>query len=351
VPVLVENVAIRCNLMTRRFLPGLLIALGVLALGLLVAFTVGRYPVTLAELIEVLVSRLMGRTAAVPPAVENVVLLVRGPRVVAAVLVGGALAVAGTAFQGLFRNPLVSPDILGASSGAALGAVLGIYFSLGVIGIEGLAFAGGLVAVAAVYVIGSLLHSRDPILVLVLTGVVVGALLGAGVGLVKYLADPYNQLPAMTFWLLGSLAATTVADLLPLTGPVAVGTIVLIALRWRLNVMSLPEDEARALGLATGPFRIAIVAAATLVTSASVATSGIIGWVGLVVPHLARALVGPDFPRLIPTAALLGGGYLLFIDTLARTAAPVEIPLGILTAVIGTPFFIWLLAGMQRTWS
>jgi iron complex transport system permease protein len=351
VPVLVENVAIRCNLMTRRFLPGLLIALGVLALGLLVAFTVGRYPVTLAELIEVLVSRLMGRAAAVPPAVENVVLLVRGPRVVAALLVGGALAVAGTAFQGLFRNPLVSPDILGASSGAALGAVLGIYFSLGVIGIEGLAFAGGLVAVAAVYLIGSLLHSRDPILVLVLTGVVVGALLGAGIGLVKYLADPYNQLPAMTFWLLGSLAATTVADLLPLTGPVAVGTIVLIALRWRLNVMSLPEDEARALGLATGPFRIAIVAAATLVTSASVATSGIIGWVGLVVPHLARALVGPDFPRLIPTAALLGGGYLLFIDTLARTAAPVEIPLGILTAVIGTPFFIWLLAGMQRTWS
>ena len=337
--------------MSRRFLPGLIIALGVLALGLLVAFTVGRYPVTLAELIEVLVSRLTGRATTVAPAVENVVLLVRGPRLVAAVLVGGALAVAGTAFQGLFRNPLVSPDILGASSGAALGAVLGIYFSLGVIGIEGLAFAGGLVAVAAVYVIGSLLHSRDPILVLVLTGVVVGALLGAGVGLVKYLADPYNQLPAMTFWLLGSLAATTVSDLLPLTGPVVLGTIVLIALRWQLNVMSLPEDEARALGLATGPFRIAIVAAATLVTSASVATSGIIGWVGLVVPHLARALVGPDFPRLIPTAALLGGGYLLFIDTLARTAAPVEIPLGILTAVIGTPFFIWLLAGMQRTWS
>jgi iron complex transport system permease protein len=337
--------------MTRRFFPGLIIALGLFAIGVLVAFTVGRYPVTLAELIEVLVSRLGGREATVSPAVENVVLLVRGPRVIAAALVGGALAVAGTAFQGIFRNPLVSPDILGASSGAALGAVLGIYFSLGVIGIEALAFAGGLVAVAAVYVIGSLLRSRDPILVLVLTGVVVGALLGAGVGLVKYLADPYNQLPAMTFWLLGSLAATTVSDLLPLAGAVAVGTVVLIALRWRLNVMSLPEDEARALGLATGPFRIAIIAAATLVTSASVATSGVVGWVGLEVPHLARALVGPDFPRLVPTAALLGGGYLLFIDTIARTAAPVEIPLGILTAVIGTPFFIWLLAGMQRTWS
>ena len=206
-------------------------------------------------------------------------------------------------------------------------------------------------AVAAVYVLGSLVQARDPILVLVLTGVVIGALLGAGVGLVKYLADPYNQLPAMTFWLLGSLAATTVADLVPLLGPVVLGTVVLLALRWRMNVMSLPDEEARALGLATGPLRIAIVAAATLVTSASVATSGIIGWVGLVVPHLARSLVGPDFPRLLPTAAMLGGGYLLFIDTLARTAAPIEIPLGILTAVIGTPFFIWLLAGMQRSWS
>jgi iron complex transport system permease protein len=337
--------------MIRRFLPGLIIALGVLALGLVVAFTVGRYPVTLAELADVLLSRVTGRPSAVSATVENVVLLVRGPRVLAAVMVGAALAVAGTAFQGLFRNPLVSPDILGASSGAALGAVLGIYFSLGVIGIETLAFVGGLVAVAAVYIIGSLLQGRDPILVLVLTGVVIGALLGAGIGLVKYLADPYNQLPAMTFWLLGSLAATTASDLLPLAGPVALGTVVLVALRWRLNVMSLPEDEARTLGVATGPLRITIVLAATLVTSASVATSGIIGWVGLVVPHLARALVGPDFPRLVPTAALLGGGYLLFIDTLARTAAPIEIPLGILTAVIGTPFFIWLLAGMQRTWS
>jgi iron complex transport system permease protein len=337
--------------MTRSALPGFSIALAILAAGLVTAFTVGRYPVSLADLAEVVRAHLSGRPAAVAPAVENVILLVRGPRVLAAVLIGAALAVAGTAFQGLFRNPLVSPDILGASSGAALGAVIGIFFSLGVVAIEGFAFAGGIAAVAAVYAIGSLLRARDPVLVLVLTGVVIGALLGAGVGLVKYLADPYNQLPAMTFWLLGSLASTTASDLVPLAGPVLVGSAVLVALRWRMNVMSLPEEEARALGVSTGPLRIAIVAAATLVTSASVATSGIIGWVGLVVPHLARALVGPDFPRLLPTSALLGGGYLLFIDTLARVAAPVEIPLGILTAVIGTPFFIWLLAGMQRTWS
>jgi iron complex transport system permease protein len=292
-----------------------------------------------------------GTPAGVSPAVENVVWQVRGPRVLAAALIGAALAVAGTAFQGLFRNPLVSPDILGASSGAALGAVLGIFFSLGVFAIQGLAFVGGLIAVAAVYAIGSAVRARDPVLVLVLTGVVIGALLGAGVGLVKYLADPYDQLPAMTFWLLGSLAATGVADLMPLVGPVAVGALVLVALRWRMNVMSLPDEEARALGVPTGPLRVAIVAAATLVTSASVATAGIIGWVGLVIPHMARSLVGPDFARLLPAAALLGGGFLLVIDTLARTMAPIEVPLGILTALIGTPFFIWLLASVSKTWS
>ena len=155
----------------------------------------------------------------------------------------------------------------------------------------------------------------------------------------------------MTFWLLGSLAATTSSDLVPLAGPVALGALVLFALRWRMNVMSLPDEEARALGLSTGPLRIAIMAAATLVTSASVAAAGIIGWVGLVVPHIARTLVGPDFARLLPAAALLGGGFLLAIDTLARTATATEIPLGILTALVGTPFFIWLLAGMSKTWS
>src|SRR5262245_28446538 len=329
--------------MTRSVLPGLAIASGVLLAGLVLAFTVGRYPVGLGDLAQVLFAKASGGRAEVAPAVESVILQVRGPRVLAAVLVGGALAVAGTAFQGLFRNPLVSPDILGASSGAALGAVIGIFISLGVFAIQALAFIGGLIAVAAVYAIGSAVRSRDPILVLVLTGVVIGALLGAGVGLVKYLADPYNQLPAMTFWLLGSLAATTLSDLMPLLGPVAAGTLVLIALRWRMNVMSLPDEEARALGVPTAPLRVAIVAAATLVTSASVATAGIIGWVGLVVPHMARSLVGPDFARLIPVAALLGGGFLLAIDTVARTGAAIEIPLGILTAVVGTPFFIWLL--------
>jgi iron complex transport system permease protein len=337
--------------LSRSALPGIAIALLILLAGIALAFTVGRYPVGLNDVLEVFSARLSGRPAHVPAAIESVVLQVRGPRVMAAALIGAALAVAGTAFQGLFRNPLVSPDILGASSGAALGAVLGIYFSLGLFAIQGIAFLGGLAAVAAVYLIGTLVPARDPILLLVLAGVVIGSLLGAGVGLVKYLADPYNQLPAMTFWLLGSLAATGVSDLVPLFGPVALGTLVLVALRWRMNVMSLTDEEARALGVPTGPLRIVIVAAATLVTSASVATAGIIGWVGLIVPHLARSLVGPDFSRLLPTAAILGGGYLLFIDTIARTMSSVEVPLGILTAVIGTPFFIWLLSSAQRNWS
>jgi len=329
---------------------GFAIACLVLFAGLAVALCVGRYPVSPGDLLDALTARFTGGAGG-SPAAQTVILSVRGPRVLAGVLVGAALAVAGTAFQGLFRNPLVSPDILGASSGAALGAVLGIYFSFNLFGIEILAFAGGLAAVVAVYLVGSAIRTRDPVLVLVLAGVVVGSLLGAGVGLVKYLADPYNQLPAMTFWLLGSLAAVTPDDLAPLFGPVAIGTVGLFALRHRMNAMSLGEEEAIALGVPTRMLRIAIIAAATLVTSASVAVAGVIGWIGLVVPHLSRALVGPDFARTVPAAGLVGGGLMLFIDTLARTAAPIEIPLGILTAAVGTPIFIWLLADIERGWS
>lgn len=326
---------------------GLGIALAVLLAGVAVAFTVGRYPVSLAQVAQVIAAQVTGTDAQVLPAVETVVLRVRGPRVLAALLVGAALSVAGAAFQGLFRNPLVSPDILGASAGAALGAVLGIYFSIGLMGIQLAAFAGGLLAVGLVLALARTLRSPDPVLGLLMIGIVVGSLLGAGLGLMKVLADPYDQLPAMTFWLLGSLASTGRDDLPALAGPVALGTAALLALRWRLNVMTLPDDEARALGASTARLRLALIVAATLVTSASVAAAGIVGWVGLVVPHLARLLVGPSFPRLLPTAALLGGSFLLLIDTLARTMAAVEVPLGVMTAVVGTPFFLWLLRRTQ----
>ncbi len=336
---------------SRSPVPGLTVAVAVLIVGLMLAFVIGQFPVGFGDVIKVVAAKLFGGTADVTPQVERVVLYVRGPRVLAAVMVGSALATAGAAFQGLFRNPLVSPDILGASSGAALGAVIGFYFSLDIFAIQVLAFLGGLAAVASVYLIGTRLSARDPVLMLVLIGVVVGALLGAGVGLVKYIGDPQSQLPLMTFWLLGGLDKVIAHDLLPLFVPVAIGVATLIALRWRMNAMSLPEEEARALGLPTGRLRLVIITAATLVTAVSVAAAGVVGWVGLVVPHVARALVGPDFSRLLPATAILGGGYLLLIDTLARSTRAGEIPLGILTAVIGTPFFLWLLTRIQRTWS
>ena len=276
---------------------------------------------------------------------------VRGPRVLAALEVGAVLAAAGAAYQGLFRNPLVSPDILGVSSGAALGAVLGIWLSLGVVAIQALAFALGLLAVVVVYAIGAALRRHDPILVLVLAGVVIGTLLGSCVSLVKYLADPYNQLPAITFWLLGSLASTTAGDVRSVVPAVLLGLLPLYLLRWRMNVMTLGEEEARALGVDTRRVRAVVVGGATLMTAAVVSISGVVGWIGLLIPHVARLLVGPDFGRLLPASVLLGAGYLLAVDTLARTLARIEIPLGVLTALLGAPFFVWVLARARRGWT
>jgi iron complex transport system permease protein len=309
-----------------------------------IAFAVGRYPVSLSELVSVLAGQ------PVPAAVETVVLQVRGPRVLAALLVGAALAAAGTAYQGMFRNPLVSPDILGVSTGAALGAVLAIFMSLGLFSIQIFAFAGGLAAVGLVYAVGSRLRGHDPLLALVLTGVVIGTLLGSAIALLKYLADPYNQLPAITFWLLGSLAAVSPPELSYSIPLVLAGLAPMLLLRWRMNLLALPDDEARALGVDTRKLRAVVVACATLMTAAVVAISGIIGWVGLLIPHAARLLVGPDVGRLLPLAMLMGAGFMLAVDTLCRTLATIEVPPGVLTALIGTPFFLWLFALSRRPW-
>jgi iron complex transport system permease protein len=325
-------------------------ALAALALLVVVAFSVGRYPVPAGDLVHLLWAKLTGGAHGVDSTIEAVVWKIRGPRVVAAILIGAALAAAGAAYQNMFRNPLVSPDILGVSAGAAVGAVLGIFLSLNVILIQSLAFAFGLGAVALVYVVSNAVRGHDPLLVLVLAGVVVGSLLGACVALMKYLADPYNQLPAITFWLLGSLAAATPADVWSTLPLILLGLVPMWLLRWRINLLSLDDEEARALGVETGRIRIVVIAAATLMTSAAVAISGVIGWIGLVIPHFARLLVGPDFSRLLPTSILLGATFLLAVDTLARTVARIEIPLGVLTAFIGTPLFLWQLATSRRGW-
>jgi len=332
-----------------RRAPGVRVSL-VVALGLIVAalslgaLAIGPFALSPAE---TLVALFGGGEQQAQVVVQNI----RLPRVAAALLVGAALAAAGASYQTLFRNPLVSPDILGVSAGAGLGAVIGIFLSLPVAFIQLFAFAGGLVAVVLVTVVASAVRNTDRILALVLTGVVIGALAGAATSLLKVLADPYDQLPAITFWLLGSLASVTTADILPALPAVLIGLVPLVLLRWRINVLSLGDDEARALGVEAGRVRFIVIAAATLITASVTALAGVVGWVGLVIPHIARMIVGPSFARLLPVSAIIGAGYLLVVDTLARTIGAVEIPLGILTAVIGAPFFIWLLASGRRGWA
>jgi iron complex transport system permease protein len=321
-----------------------------LVLLFIAAFAVGQFPVAPHDLGAVLWAKLTGTASGVPPTVETVIWQIRLPRIAAAVLIGAALAAAGATYQGLFRNPLVSPDILGVAAGAGLGAALAIFMGLSVAIIQVLAFAGGLGAVLIVYLIGTAMRGRDPILVLVLAGVAMGTLLGSAISLVKVFADPYNQLPAITFWLLGSLTSIAIPDLRAVVPAILVGLVPLYLLRWRMNLMSLGDEEARALGTETRVLRAVFIAAATLITSAAVSVSGIIGWIGLIIPHMARLLAGPEFSRLLPTAMLLGAGYLLAVDTLARTMAAIEVPIGILTAFIGAPFFLWLLATSRRGW-
>ena len=316
----------------------------------LLALAVGKYSLSPADVVRAVAGRLGGDEAAVPEAVSTVLWRIRLPRVVAGLLVGAALSAAGAAYQGMFRNPLVSPDILGVSAGAGLGALVGIFLHLPVALVQGLAFAGGLAAVSLVTALAGRVRRHDPVLVLVLSGVVASAVLGAGMSLLKILADPYTQLPAMTYWLLGGLVAVTGADVAAAAPGIVAGVVPLVLLRWRMNLLSLPDEEVLALGVDPRRLRGVLITAATLMTASAVSISGVVGWVGLVVPHVARLLVGPDFRRMLPAAVMLGAGFLVGADTLARTAATIEIPLGILTALAGGPFFLWLLARSRRAW-
>lgn len=330
---------------------GFILALLTLCLlaAMLIGSVVGPYQIPPGEVLKALLARLLGEPASAP--IDTILFQIRLPRVLAAALVGGALAAAGASYQTLFRNPLVSPDILGVSAGAGFGAVLGILLSLPVIAIQGLGFLTGLITVVIVYALARTLRSQNEVLVLVLAGIVVGALAGAGISLVKILADPYNQLPAITFWLLGSLSGIKASDVWGVAPLVTVGLVPLVLLRWRIGVLSLGDDEARALGVNVAFVRTVVIAAATLVTAAAVSVSGVIGWIGLMIPHMVRPLVGPRYDRVLPASVLMGAAFLVLVDTLARSAARIEIPLGLLTALIGAPIFVWLLARGRRVWS
>ncbi len=313
------------------------------------SFALGRYPVPPGQLLEVLASQIITMEPTWNVTVETVIFQVRLPRILAAILVGAALSTAGAAYQGMFKNPLVSPDILGASAGAGFGAALGIYFSFSMVGIQLMAFVGGLLAVGLTYGI-SIRIRHDPMLALVLSGVMIGSLFTAAISCIKYIADPYDKLPAITFWLMGSLASITSRDVYMVLIPIILGGLLLYLLRWRLIVLAMGEEEAQVLGINTRAMKTIVIICCTLMTAASVSISGLIGWVGLVIPHLARMIVGPNYQVLLPASILLGGAYLLLVDDLARLIASMEIPLGILTALIGVPFFLYLLLNSKWGW-
>ena len=317
----------------------------------LLSLTLGRYHVSVGEILTLFGAKLGLTDATVPENVETVILNVRLPRILAALLIGAGLSFSGAAYQGMFRNPLVSPDILGASAGAGFGAALGIMLSKSVLITQFLTLGFGLAAVLTTYTLAGRLRRGDPTLFLVLTGILVGTVFTSLISVLKVLADPYDKLPAITFWLMGSLAAITTRDLLILIGPMAVGGIALLCVRWHLNPLSFGEEEARAMGSETGKLRAIIIGSCTLLTASAVSVAGIIGWVGLIIPHLARGLVGPDYGKLLPVSGVIGGVYLLLIDDVARLAGPLEMPLGILTALIGAPFFIVLMARTRRAWA
>ncbi len=322
----------------------LLAALAVLSLG------IGRVAIPPDRVLAILASRLLPIEPHWSAGEELIVLNVRLPRICAAIMIGAALAAAGAAYQNLFRNPIVSPDILGVSAGAGLGASLAVMFNLGVLGIQGSAFGAGLLAVVLCFSIGQAIN-RHSLIVLVLVGVVIAAFFQAMISVLKIVADPVDVLPVITFWLLGGLNKITPGDLPVVAAGIGASLLLLHALRWQVNVMSVGEEEARNLGVNVGLIRVLLVLASTLMTAAAVSISGIVGWVGLVVPHIARMLVGPGFERMFPVAIVAGALFVLLVDDFARAASSMELPLGIVTSVIGAPLFIALLMRARTAWA
>lgn len=318
--------------------------LGVVFLAVLLgSLLLGRYALSPGQLLHMLWTKVTGGAADWPLSDDKVVFAVRLPRVAAAALVGAALAVSGAAYQGMFRNPMVSPDILGASTGAGFGAAVAILLGAGYFGISAAAFCCGLLAVAAAWLVSRLSRTNQTV-VLILAGMMISSLFSAGTSFVKLVADTQQQLPAITYWLMGSLSSIKDKDVLFLSIPVALGMVPLLVLRWRMNLLTLGEEEAQSMGVNTRRLRGAVIVCATLLTSASVAVSGMIGWVGLVIPHFCRMLFGYDYRRLIPAGALFGASFLLIVDDIARLVTTGELPLGILTAFVGAPLFLYLIA-------
>lgn len=308
----------------------------------LLSFVVGRYGVPLGQVVRILLSGVLPLGQTWTDNMAIAVLNVRLPRILLACLVGCGLSAAGTGYQTVFQNPMAAPDILGASSGACFGAALAILTGQSAVMITVFAFLASLLSVALVYLVGN--HTRgNRVVNLLLAGIMVGSLFSACTSYIKLVADPTNQLPQITYWLMGSLSGTRMGTVRFAAVCMAVGLMPLLLLRWRMNLLTLSPDEARAMGVHTDRLRLAVILSSTVLTAAAVSVSGMIGWVGLVIPHLSRRIVGSDCRRLMPMSCLFGAAFLLLVDNMARCLTATEIPIGILTAFVGAPFFIYLM--------
>lgn len=308
----------------------------------LLSFVMGRYGVPLGQVVRILLSGVLPLEQTWTGNMAIAVLNVRLPRILLACLVGCGLSAAGTGYQTVFQNPMAAPDILGASSGACFGAALAILTGQGAVMITVFAFLASLLSVALVYLVGN--HTRgNRVVNLLLAGIMVGSLFSACTSYIKLVADPTNQLPQITYWLMGSLSGTRMGTVKFAAVCMAVGLVPLLLLRWRMNLLTLSPDEARAMGVYTDRLRLAVILSSTVLTAAAVSVSGMIGWVGLVIPHLSRRIVGSDCRRLMPMSCLFGAAFLLLVDNMARCLTATEIPIGILTAFVGAPFFIYLM--------
>ena len=332
----------------------------VLALVALILFSyaIGRYAVPVGDLLAGVFTHFFEPELIDPQSasysveaerIDRVIFNIRGPRIALVCLVGAALACAGASYQGMFKNPLVSPDILGSSAGASLGACLAMLLNLDNFAIQVFAFVGGLLAVGMAVLLNRIVK-YDPTLGLVLGGILVSSLFSSGTSFIKLVADSQDKLPTIQFWLMGSFNRVDSDDLMLAVIPLVIGFVILIIMAWRLNVLSFGDEEARSMGINTRSTRLLVIFASTLLASVSVAVAGMIGYVGLVVPHLARAIVGPNYKVLLPTSMFVGACFLLVIDDIARVLMAVEIPIGILTAIVGVPFFVVIFRNQMRGW-
>lgn len=331
----------------KRSWPIQLLLFACLLVCIVLAACVGKYPVSPGESLKIMLASLFGKAGSTNEMTVNVVLGLRVPRILASVIVGGALSMSGGAYQGIFKNPLVSPDFLGVSSGACIGAAVAILLSLSATYISIFAFVFGIAAVLITVAIPAVMGNRSNVM-LVLSGIIVGTAMSSILGFIKYIADPNTQLASITYWTMGSFSYITLAELFAVLPIIVIPGVILVLMAWWIDVLSMGEDEARSLGARVGIIRGITIICATLLTAGSVCIAGTISWVGLIVPHFGRMLVGPSNRKLLPMCALLGGLFMLAVDTLTRTIGTTEMPVSILTGVLGAPIFCWLLFRQRR---